>query len=133
MKTKFIEVTQNAEGVLDRSNWGKFMLARFDESEWIRDSALSGQPSLLTARGWVPDHLLFLDLETGEGTMLLPGGCAHADLEKHKVWVCPMAEPFLEWLYEQDTTDIQALPDLVELPDAPFAMAGYRRPGTTES
>lgn len=30
-------------------------------------------------------------------------------------------------LYQQDLTDITALPSYVELPDAPFAMAGYRR------
>jgi hypothetical protein len=38
-----------------------------------------------------------------------------------------MFEPFLTWLYAQDLSDLQALPDYVELPDAPFALAGYRR------
>lgn len=40
-----------------------------------------------------------------------------------------MAEPFVEWLYQQDLTDLDALPRYVEFPDAEFALAGYRRPG----
>lgn len=126
MITKFIEATHGS--TYGGGNWGKFMIARFEESEWGYRSALAGS-TLLSGRGWDPRHILFLDLQTGEGTMLTPGGSAHADLEKHRVWVCPMAEPFLQWLYEQDVSDLEALPGLVELPDAPFAVAGYRRPG----
>lgn len=70
-----------------------------------------------------------LDLQTGEGAFFRPGGYAAADLEKHRVWVCPLFEPFLEWLYRQDLTDLGQLPRLVELPDAEFAMRGYRRAG----
>lgn len=127
MKVKFIEATH---GIDSAGNHGKFMLGRFEQDEWTYQSALPGFPvRLLSGRGWDRHHLLFVDLQTGEGTMLSPGGSARSDLEKHKVWVCPMAEPFLEWLYLQDTTDLDALPMLVELPDAPFAMAGYRRAG----
>jgi hypothetical protein len=43
--------------------------------------------------------------------------------------VCPLFEPFLEWLYEQDLTDLSTLPRRVELPDAEFSFTGYRRPG----
>jgi hypothetical protein len=47
------------------------------------------------------------------------------------VWVCPMFEPFLEWLYTQDTSVLERLPTVVELPEAPAAaaLAGYRRAG----
>jgi hypothetical protein len=70
-----------------------------------------------------------LDLETGEGAYFLPGGNARADLREHRVLVCPMFEPFLEWLYAQDVNDITTLPVVLDLPDAPFALYGYRRPG----
>jgi hypothetical protein len=40
-----------------------------------------------------------------------------------------MFEPFLEWLYAQDLSDLGALPRLVELPDAEFSFSGYRRSG----
>lgn len=122
----FIEASHGGGG-----NWGKFMLARFELAEWTYPSALPEAEGhrLLHGRGWDVHHLLFVDLQTGEGVMLRPGGIAHADLEKHKIWVCPMAEPFLEWLYQQDVRDITTLPSYVELPEAPFAMAGYRRKG----
>lgn len=134
MITKFIEVTNGPR------NWGKFMLGRFTQEEWERESNLPdaderavfthGKWSLLRQRGWTPDHLLVMDLETAEGAIFLPGGSASADLNKHRIWVCPMFEPFLEWLYAQrDWLKLDDLPNHVDLPDASFAMAGYRRPG----
>lgn len=129
MNTKFIEASQNADagGIV---NWGKFMLGRFDQDEWERGSEVGDSDrSLLHQCGWVSSHLWVLDLQTGEGAYLSPGGSAHADLQKHAVWVCPMFEPFLEWLYTQDLSDLDALPALVNLPDAEFSMHGYRRPG----
>lgn len=134
MKIRFIEAghpvtEENPNG----GNHGKFMVAQFEPEEWAYRSALPGFPSpLLAGRGWSHRHLLFVDLQTGEGTFLRPhaGGRVHADLEKHKIWICPLAEPFLEWLYQQDLSDLDALPSYVELPDAEFAMAGYRRSGT---
>lgn len=91
----FIETSHGGTG-----NWGKFMLARFEREEWEQHSSLpeATESRLLSGRGWAPGHLLFLNLETGEGTMLSPraGASVHADLNKHKVWICPMAEPFLE-------------------------------------
>jgi hypothetical protein len=129
VETKLIEVTQGAERGF---NWGKFLLGRFDH-EWMHPSAV-GEDSrrpLLYQCGWTraTGHLWVLDLQTGEGAFFRPGGSAHADLEKHRIWVCPMFEPFLEWLYAQDLSDLRALPPLVELPDAPAALSGYRRPG----
>ena len=85
--------------------------------------------SLLRMCGWSDQHLWVCDLQTGEGAFFRPGGLAGADLAKRQIWVCPMFEPFLTWLYQQDLTDLKALPDYVELPDAPFGRSGYRRRG----
>jgi hypothetical protein len=123
----FFEVTNGL-------NWGKFLVGRFN-SEWAVPSALDGA-GLIRSRGWGPDHLLVMDLQTGEGALfpVRPISCAHADLEKHKIWVCPMFEPFLEWLYEQDIDALMAaepsdVSRLVELPAAPASWFGYRREG----
>lgn len=120
MHTKIIEATN---GPL---NWGKFLLGRFD-SEWDHKSVVNDGRPLLRERGWTPKHLLVLDIQTGEGVVVRPGGYAKADLDKHAVWVCPLFEPFLTWLYLQDLTDLAKLPDHIDLPDAPFMMQGYRR------
>jgi hypothetical protein len=122
MKTRIIEVTNNDQ------NWGKFMVMKPD-TEWGRRSKIDPdlQMSLLRYCGWGPEHVWVLDLQTGEGACFAPHGMASADLNKHKVWVCPMFEPFLAWLYQQDLSDLDALPELLNLPDAPFAMSGYRR------
>jgi hypothetical protein len=127
VKTKFIEVTN---GPL---NWGKFMLGRFTEEEWAHRSAVDELP-LIWTRGWDEKHILVWDLQTGEGAIFLPGGYAKADLDKHRIWVCPMFEPFLTWLYKQDLSDIDNLPPHVNFSqeEAPFAMSGYRRPGLEE-
>lgn len=129
MKTKFIE----AEHDDIQFNWGKFMVAEFDEDEWERSPAASGTRggSLLSQVGWTPRHLLVLDLQTGEGAVFMPGGLPSADLDKHRVWVCPMFEPFLNWLYKQDLSDLDALPSVIRFKaaDAPPAMSGYRRKG----
>lgn len=79
---------------------------------------------------WTRDQLWVMDLETGEGGLFRPGGYARGDLQKHRIWVCPMFEPFLTWLYKQDLSNesLDALPKGVAL-DAPFEWAGYRRPG----
>lgn len=151
MKTKIIEVGQSIHG----PNWGKILLGRMD-SEWKARSGLyeaarqatddvmgedaydrlhgpsysrPGTAPLLHQLGWGPEHLWVLDLQTGEGVLIRPGGSASADLDKHKVWVCPMFEPFLAWLYQQNLGDLDALPSFVALPDARFDYAGYRRQG----
>lgn len=129
MKIKIIEVTNGF-------NWGKFLLARFDV-EWQYRSQLEdddfGGP-LLFQLGWRPEHLWVLDLQTGEGALFRPGGLAKADLDKHRVWVCPMFEPFITKLWRMDLSDLDALPDVMELSeaDAPSGFRGYRRPGPEE-
>lgn len=130
MLARLIEATQD---VTDGPNHGKFVVARFASEEWSRRcllDAAQGLPRSLVARcGWSPRHVWVLDLQTGEGAFFMPGGCASADLDRHAVHVCPLFEPFLAWLYRQDLSDLEALPELVELPGAPAALYGYRRPG----
>jgi hypothetical protein len=125
MKTKIIEATN---GPL---NWGKFLLGRFDV-EWDVVSAVDVKSisPLLRTIGTSPHTLWVFDLQTCEGAGFYahPGGVASADLQKHKIWVCPLFEPFLSWLYRQDLRNLDTLPVLVDL-DAPFEMRGYRRPG----
>jgi hypothetical protein len=121
--TKIIEATNNF-------NWGKFMVARFDEQEWALRSQIDDGACLLSRLGWTPEHVWVLDLQTGEGALFSPHGYAIADLNKHKIWVCPLYQPFLEWLYKQDLQDILKLPMKVELPKAEGALYGYRRDGT---
>jgi hypothetical protein len=122
LKVRFVEVTNGPQ------NWGKFMVARFEGDELWQVSAVSGGP-LLPAIGWNPAQVWVMDLQTCEGAAFVPGGLASADLDKRQVWVCPMFEPFLPWLYKQDLSDLDALPAHVDLADAPFAVAGYRRKG----
>lgn len=123
VKTKIIEATNGF-------NWGKFLLGRLDH-EWEVKSAVDPGRRLLTQLGWAPDrmNLWVLDLQTGEGAYFQLGGSARSDLQKHRVWVCPLFEPFLSWLYQQDVTDLDQLPALVELANAPGAIYGYRRQG----
>lgn len=126
MKTILIEANGNG------GNWGKFLVARFT-NEWDHVSAIERESRglvlpLLCAVGWGKDALLVLDLQTGEGSIFRPGGCAKADLNKHKIWVCPLFEPFLTWLYRQDLTDIETLPRVIELEHG-LELSGYRRSG----
>lgn len=134
MKTKIIEATQAGIAV----NWGKFMLMRPDE-EWAHRSGidttvpappLSGMP-LLRKIGWGPGHLIVFDLQTMEGAAFVvrPGGFARGDLNKHRIHVCVLFEAFLTWLYQQDVSDLGALPDVVELDTLDGGLYGYRRPG----
>lgn len=126
MKTRIVEVTQGIEGGF---NWGKFLFAEFD-NEWEYQSKIGMSP-LLRSRGWGPNHRLFLDIETCEGAIMsFPIGSARADLAKHRIWVCPMAQPLLEHLQQiRWNGDLDELPDVFELPAAPAEMQGYRRPG----
>lgn len=128
MQTKFIEATNIEHG---GGNWGKFMLGRFTEQEWQHRSRVAEDRSLVRSRGWTTDHIFVLDLQTGEGALFRHGGYARADLDKTRIWVCPLFEPFLTWLYRQDVSDLDALPDRVALDD-PGDWRGYRRPGPPE-
>lgn len=131
MITKLIEATTKPRYEGDNArNWGKFMVARFD-AEWRRGSEVSElNAPLLGQIGWTPDHIVVFDLQTGEGAIFRPGGYAVADLDKHMMWVCPLFQPFLEWVYKQDLTDLSKLPNCIELP-AEFEFFGYRRGGPT--
>jgi hypothetical protein len=130
MQTAIVEATN------DRQNWGKFLIGVFDD-EWRREVRVDGDDAggwLLTRCGWSRQHIWVCDLQTGEGAIFLPGGDAAADLAKHRIWCCPLYQPFLVWLYgviAQAHTDtwLSALPEAIDLPDAPFAFAGYRRAG----
>ncbi len=129
MDLKFVEA---ASGL----NWGKFAVGRHSISELGEPSRVAPAQglSLILSRGWggVNDAWV-LDLQTGEGAVFHLGGLASADLEKHRIWVCPLYEPFLVWLYalRQQAGNLwwDHLPRTLELPDAPASFAGYRRPG----
>jgi hypothetical protein len=136
LDTKIVELSNGF-------NWGKFLVCRFDETEWRRRSALPEEEddplatrvSLLSRCGWAPAHLGVFDLATGEGAFFRPGGNARVDLEKHQVWVCPMFEPFLTWLYRhpEGWQDFERLPEVVMLTEAETRGAssiyGHRRRG----
>jgi hypothetical protein len=126
MRTYLFEVTNMV-------NWGKFMVGIMD-SEWLWRSKVSGSPMpILAERGWDHTHIWVMDLETGEGACFRHGGYAAADLNKHKVWVCVLFEPFLTWLYLQDLERLEELSgEVVHLPEAPAAMHGYRHPGADD-
>ena len=136
MRTKIIEAVQSKA---EPGNWGKFLVGEFDE-EWAHASQVDPDrvPLLRACGWWGRDRLWVLDLQTGEGAYFTPGGSAKADLDKHAVWVCPLYQPFLEWLYERHRENgghlsLDDLPDVVELPNAEFALQGYRRPGPEEA
>ncbi len=128
MITKIIEACQNKNAA---ANWGKFMVMLPDETEWSRRSEIDTKSPLplLHQIGWDRRHIWVLDLQTGEGACFPHGGRAKNDLDKHRIWVCPLFEPFLAWLYRQPLSELASLPALVELPDAEFALYGYRREG----
>ena len=127
-----IEATQ---AVVGGGNWGKFGIARFTDAEWALRSAMPGaeRSRVIAGRGWSRQAVWVMDLETGEAAMFWPGGNPRMDLQKKQIWVCPLYEPFLEWLYghvqEHQAQWWDALPVLVELPEAPFEIHGYRRSG----
>jgi hypothetical protein len=130
METKFLEATNGP------NNWGKFAISRFTADEWKHASSIDSRPLLRTI-GWHPEHVQVFDLQTCEGATFRLGGYAKADLDKHRIWVCPLFEPMLEWLYLRYNAldhDFAAwwdtLPVHVDLPDAPFDMHGYRREGS---
>lgn len=116
-------------------NWGKFMVGIFDAGEWgYRSCVDPAARRLLSARGWGWEHFFLMDIETGEGGMFGHGGHAASDLnDRHRIWVCPLFGPFLDWLYRQDMAgwgaDLAGLPAKVALPADAAAMFGYRRPG----
>lgn len=130
MITKIIEATNYTGEQGTGINHGKFMILQFDIVDWAYASKVSPSFSLLSSCGWGPGHYWVMDLQTGEGALFSHGGLARADLAKHRIWVCPLFEPFLEWFYEQDIKGgIDKLPEKVVLKDAESALYGYRRAG----
>lgn len=133
MRSRMIEAVQSAGRP---GNWGKFLVGVFDEEERGYASRVApGRPLVTECCGWWGrERVWVLDLQTGEGAYFNPGGLARADLDKHRIHVCVLYLPFLEWLYGRyrlagGRLELDGLPDVVELPDAEFAFYGYRRPG----
>lgn len=88
LKTRIVEATNGF-------NWGKFMVMQFEDDEWTAHSAITTDVGPLLPRlGWTKGHVWVLDLQTGEGALFRHGGSAIQDLNKHKIWVCPLFEPF---------------------------------------
>lgn len=121
-------------------NWGKFAVGRFGE-EWHWRSHVSKpyftperpQPPLLRETGWNYTDLFILDLQTKEGARFYyPDLRPTYQLQKHQIWVCPLFEPFLTWLYRQDLGDLSKLPGYVDLPGVPLELSGYRRSGPAD-
>ena len=132
MKTRIIEASSGV-------NFGKILLMTFEENEWEYLSKVNPGRRLLRSIGWHERQFWMLDLQTCEGMVGTVGGYAKADLDKHQVWVCPLFEPTLAYLYHVTALrggllDIDDLPDVIELSleDAPPAMYGYRRSGWEE-
>jgi hypothetical protein len=132
MRTRIIEVTNGEK------NWGKFLIGDFTDERHVYSVVdTTAKRPLFPTIGIGSNAYLVLDLQTEEGGIFQLGGLARADLDKHKIWVCPMFEPFLEWLYARYKAAGEAgerhwwegLPPHVDLPDAPFALSGYRREG----
>lgn len=127
MKYKFVEATQS-----DHFNYGKFMVSSFDEDDFAYQSKIVENHSLLIVCGWeINRFLMVTDLQTGEGAIFLvrKGASVKMDLENHKIWVCPMYEPFLQWLYDYYDGNIDNIPSYLEI-EAEAFIYGYRRPGT---
>jgi hypothetical protein len=130
MKTKIVEVCQP-----ELRNWGKFMVAQFDEAETSHISAVTHSPFLVEVGygGDIRRWLWVFDLQTGEGAIfpVLNRGSVRHDLDKHKIWVCLLYEPFIGWLYQNYDGDIDKIPNYLEI-NAPDGLYGYRRPGLGE-
>lgn len=123
MRTRLIEATNGPR------NWGKFLIGVYDKGDWAHESAVDPGRPLLRAIGTHPDQFWMLDLQTGEGAMFRPDGYVKADLDRRRILVCLLFEPLLEHLYAQWPWSLDDLPDLIDLPDAPAGLYGYRRPG----
>ena len=120
MKTKIIEAT---DGVA----YGKFLIGLYDE-EWlvrpainktIDDPKMQVEMPLLRQEGWSVRSFLFQDLSNpGNGSIFQHGSGrnAQADVEAKNITVCWLYVETLQWLYGRSINDLDALPDLIELP-----------------
>lgn len=137
MITHFIEATNFYDG---GCNWGKFLITAFDGYDWLVPAVEAEGPLLAALPGkerWNPEtSAIVFDLQTGEGARFDLRGDPISQLERHKIWVCPMFEPFLVWLFAlvqarppgPERFRINNLPTVAKFP-AHSALAGYRRPG----
>jgi hypothetical protein len=141
MDTCFVEATNGF-------NHGKFMVGRLTAEEAQATSNLPGLEGEWLfhnsggRRRFTPDRTLIVDLQTGEGCefSLERHGLPHAEQaswelnDRHKIWVCPLFEPFVRWLAvwasEHENWTIGQIPNLIDLKDAKFAFAGHRREGS---
>lgn len=131
MKVKFIECE-------DKLNWGKFQLLQWEPSDMQRQSKVrEGTPLLMAVEGQRvagndPLKAVFVrDLQTEEGATLHPAKEVDPkpQLDRHRVWVCPLFLPFARWLFANWEGDVATLPDIVELSGEVLHLQGYRRPG----
>lgn len=118
MITKIIE---GSDGAL----YGKWLVGQLDQIELGATTALPGFEG--TQRIWTfggarkfgahPGARLVLDLQTSQGGVFIPDSksSADADLDKSKLWVCPLFRQFFCWLYQQDVSDVSALPSFIDL------------------
>jgi hypothetical protein len=138
MITQFIEATNFYDGGL---NWGKFLLCKFDDRDWSYQATEADGALLSVMPGgresWNPETSIFVvDLQTGEGSRFDLRTEPVAQLERHKIWVCPLFEPFLKWLFREIQSrppgpgrfELTTLPAVAKFP-ASSALAGYRRAG----
>jgi len=127
MQTKIIEAQDSSHSL-----WGRFLVGRFD-NEWSRcsRSAVMGFDSLpvLSGMGWNQRHLLVMDLSVGHGALFDLADSGPVDFEHRGVYFGPLFKDFMTWLYAQDTSDLDGLPDELEL-ERPTTTAPSRDLGT---
>lgn len=141
MICKIIEATD-----VGQFNHGKFMVRLFEHDEYNYMSRIAPEYLLRRFCNYPRATIWVDDLYTGEGCRFaFPSyrikenreqRAAHVkeSLNRHRIWVCPMFEPFVTWLLGQDLSDLSCLPDVVDsLPDDACSFWGYRRPGPPES
>ncbi len=140
MDTKFVEAGHGPHG----GNWGKFMVGRYTDVELAEPARFPGcerARRLVNLTGPGRQDIWVLDLQTGEGARFPIEFASTTDvrhqLNKHRIHICPLYEPFLAFLYgyidAHRRTWWEDLPRVVEMPAAEFRLFGRRRPGPAAS
>ncbi len=140
MDLKFVEAGHPVDEHGLGGNWGKFGVGRWTRQELAEKTQYPGCEGqrIASLHGWGGDHVWLFDLQTGESARFYLNNPRPVDvrsqLRTHQIWVCPMFEPFMVWLWNHVTVAgldwWDTLPRTVELPaDTPFDVAGHRRPG----